>query len=280
LAGRFTSGEKKTEDVRKKNGALAELRLPDLCEPSPDAQIVPREDRKYFSKIVAVPEDGTRIPFLLIPKDRGSDPDTFYMMEDKVSVELFLKFDAKVNARNDRWKNGALADRKPLGIADGQLPVMGVTVRDALRFARWLGGDLPSIQQWDKAAGANEPNRGEGPYVAPWDKASKTQVAVNRGGEGPMRVGEAAGDVSPFGCRDMAGNGLEWTRSLMDVIRNNRVTLDYKSTLDDRVLLRGRSYAMPPWPLRYSEMQQERTIDSLQYDETNPFTGFRVVLEP
>src|SRR5262249_47800981 len=80
LAGTFMRGQKKPEEALKSNGAVADVRLPDNCKAAPDAAIVLREDKKYYRRVLAVLDDGTRIPFLLIPKDRGSDPDTFYMM--------------------------------------------------------------------------------------------------------------------------------------------------------------------------------------------------------
>ena len=80
------------------------------------------------------------------------------------------------------------------------------TRRGFHRFAEWMGGLLPSDQEWDVAAGRyeDEKKRGEGPFLGPEDKAD---VAIKRAQEGPMRVGEAKGGISLHKCRDMAGNG-------------------------------------------------------------------------
>src|SRR5262249_26076831 len=146
---------------------------------------------------------------------------------------------------------------------------MGVHVDDAQQCAEWLvpgRGALPLESQWDKAAGFYERNRGLGPCkdevlayadalavlscwpptelqrtASAWLSAArlwqKTQVALNR--LEPMQLGEAKGDVSrPFGCRDMAGNGKEWTRRV-----NDRLTVPVENANPGyTVELRGRTY--------------------------------------
>src|SRR5262249_34088687 len=151
-----------------------------------------------------------------------TDPMAFYMMEDKVSNALYREavgdpsFQEKVaefaarqpaTVRNE-WENGGLADRKDVGAADGRLPVLRGTGTGAHCFASWLGGDLPTVLQWDKAAGKLD--GAEAPFRDPKKPLATGDVAVGRPADGPMPVGTAARDVSPFGCRDMAGNGKEW----------------------------------------------------------------------
>jgi formylglycine-generating enzyme required for sulfatase activity len=125
-----------------------------------------------------------------------------------------------------------------------QLPVMRVWVEDAHRCARWLGGLLPSEKEWDVAAGRWEKDRGAGPFEAPWKPG---EIAVNRREKGPLPVGTAVKDRSKFsGCRDMAGNGLEWTRSCIfnfedpGELRETGEELRGRKNLKFR--LRGRSY--------------------------------------
>src|SRR5207237_6074853 len=105
-------------------------------------------------------------------------------------------------------------------------PVLNVAVEDAWRFANWLNGELPSVQEWDKAAGAVEADRREGPFDP---KASdEVPISVNRGDEGPMAMaepGRAIKDMSPLGPRYMAGNGLEWTRDVSFDLYTKRVPL-------------------------------------------------------
>jgi formylglycine-generating enzyme required for sulfatase activity len=103
------------------------------------------------------------------------------------------------------------------------LPVLHVTAVQAHHFAHYLGGRLPTRNEWDRAAGlkgkpagANEPRR-QGPFRGVWEdgeKAKRPLIAVGRREEGPMPLGAMTEDVSPFGCRHMSANGLEWTNDL------------------------------------------------------------------
>jgi formylglycine-generating enzyme required for sulfatase activity len=162
-------------------------------------------------------------------------------------------------------------------------PVMAVHVEDAHRFARWLGGKLPSTQQWDKAAGRFEDNPLPGPYDPNWDPAKdkdRTQIALNRP-QGPLPVGTASKDRSPFGCRDMAGNGFEWTRNLAAPAGQEVPSPGVNE--ETRVLLRGQTYqpsedepaGYPPF--RFSALKPE---PSGSYTRPQADIGFRVVLEP
>jgi formylglycine-generating enzyme required for sulfatase activity len=157
---------------------------------------------------------------------------------------------------------------------------MNVTAKDAYRFAGWLGGNLPSEDEWNKAAGLYEPNKGKGPFndKVPIKEEDRTQFGLNRSEqEGPIPVGTGALDISePFKLHDMAANGKEWTRSVAD-FRNKEVG---KSGLTDRdrVLLRGRDYRRDD-PLTYAEMQNPVKTESQGPNETMPWTGFRVVID-
>jgi formylglycine-generating enzyme required for sulfatase activity len=252
---------------------------------APDAQVEvdpSQGGRRYYDRIDRVVDDQTRVRFRLIRKGRGFDPETFYIMEDKVTVGLFKQFadENRDQVTDSRWRvEGALAGGKPTADSHPLNPVMNVTVLDAWKCARWLGGNLPTVKQWNKASGFNEANRGTGPFQEPWDKGD---IAVNRGKEGPMDVGTARKDISPFQVRDMAGNGREWTRNLSLSFNNETVPLTRKPKEGDRVLLRGRSYAAPN-PLHFNDFEEENTkrrVEDEDYLEPSPFTGFRVVVEP
>lgn len=167
-----------------------------------------------------------------------------------------------------------------LGAGEKTWPVLRVDVQEAHRCAEWLGGVLPSADEWDKAAGRFEPDRGPGPYQS---SPGPGDIAV--GLEAPRPIGTAAKDISSVsGCRDMAGNGLEWTRSLRSD-GNASEYLGHLAAVDPlaKVAIRGRSYKSPD-PLTYDEMEK-RPID-LEFFETtrtqgyDPVTGFRVAILP
>jgi formylglycine-generating enzyme required for sulfatase activity len=90
-------------------------------------------------------------------------------------------------------------------------PVVYVTWIEARTFCQWVGGDLPTETQWEKAA------RGTDGRIYPWGNDAITCERANYGGcsGDTMPVGQhsPAGD-SPYGVADMAGNVWEWTSSL------------------------------------------------------------------
>jgi hypothetical protein len=256
--------------------------LPPGVEKADGAQVVTVDGKRLYDRVIRVKGD-QRVPFLLIPRGKETDPVTFYLMEDKVCNALYraavtdssfqehlAEFARKRPAavRNE-WEKGGLADGRDVGAEDGQLPVLRVTVTEAHCFAHWLGGQLPTLLQWDKAAGrldgAKSPFRDPDAPLAPGD------VAVGRAREGPLPVGAAPRDVSRFGCRDMAGNGLEWTR---DLEAAGSLVPVHEPSEDLLVILRGREY-FKPRPLFFADRNSEAF-----YFDAKPGIGFRVALNP
>jgi formylglycine-generating enzyme required for sulfatase activity len=229
---------------------------------------------RYYRKIKFI-RDGADIPFVLVWQKPGAEPregapklPTFYIMENKVSLGQFRRFAEK----NPKLIKERKWERK--GGADG-LPVMEVTVSEAYTFAReWMKGNLPTKQQWDWAAGRYEnPRTAEGPYEGKWSDDRKN-IAVKL--KAPMLLEDAKGDVSePYGCKNMSGNGEEWTRTLLG---GGFVPItDRKPEFDDGVVLRGCRYDAPR-PLRYEDLKADPPAGK-QYTETSEQIGFRVVIE-
>jgi serine/threonine protein kinase len=263
--------------------------LPPGCEKASTARIVEVEGkRKLYSQIDYRLADGTRVRFLLIPKESDRDPRSFYIMENKVSNKLFAAFMKSPEraglleaASKDKpwvlkgeWTKGGVADGKDVGNGNPDLPVLRVTVVEAYCLARWLGGNLPAAIQWDKAAGRSQQNPRAGPFDPTWDPASKDQIAINREKEGPMPVGTAAKDVSPFRCRDMSGNGTEWTRTLHALATAGVFPLD-NPPKHERLKLRGRSYKASD-PLRFKDGEETGAYEGCEDPDD---VSFRVVLE-
>ncbi|MET0285710.1 MAG: SUMF1/EgtB/PvdO family nonheme iron enzyme [Polyangiales bacterium] len=120
------------------------------------------------------------------------------------------------------WTQGAGASwRHPGGPgthAKPNHPVVQVTHADALAYARWLGRELPSEQQWEYAAKAGRTD--EGLHHEPRNAAGKPSANFWQG-DFPLQNTREDGfaehapvgcyEPNPFGLHDMLGNVWEWT---------------------------------------------------------------------
>ncbi len=102
---------------------------------------------------------------------------------------------------------------------DLNCPIMQIDWWDAAAYAKWKGRELPTEQEWEKAA------RGTKGFIYPWGDEPDPKKAnsnadfhngdVNAKGEidGFVHwnpVDKLKGDKSPFGVLGMAGNVTEW----------------------------------------------------------------------
>jgi serine/threonine protein kinase len=236
----------------------------------------------YPDRIVRRIDDRLAPEFILIPIRIGAQgpSSSFYIMKDKVSNALFDAYLDSINDRDLHLKTlEKLRPPERLGREDDpRWPAFGVSIPEARKFAAWLvpedhglKADLPTTQQWDKAAGAfdvdiddRKTHDGRGPFLLNPSGSTQDGIAVNR--EEPMPVGTAHLDVSRFGCRDMAGNGTEWTRPEADPTK--------------RVSLRGEKYekridgdSNTPYFFKNSKIQRQ--------EGTSPSwgNGFRLVID-
>ncbi len=101
-------------------------------------------------------------------------------------------------------------------------PVANISWSAARDYCRFLGKELPTDSQWQKAArggamlGAT-PN--PAPHAQPpWGDPIAPVPANLRdtGPGGPTPVGSRPGDASPYGVLDLAGNLKEWTATEAD----------------------------------------------------------------
>ena len=253
----------------------------------PTAQPQSVGDRRFYDR-VGKTVAGKDVVFLLVPAT-PDDPQTFYVAANKATNGLFRAAAADAAFQNelsklrqeyptlewDQWRFGGVRNgTDDVGDADDELPVLRANVLEAYCFARWLGGNLPTKEEWDRAAG-----KGAGVkeiYLRPDEQlrldGDPPDVAVRRREKGPLQVGQAPRDESVVHCRDMAGDGMEWTRNLYsgDLIRPG-LALNPEEAL---VAVRGRSYYHPE-PYHFSDKPDWRPFAG-----GDPAVGFRVVVEP
>lgn len=259
------------------------------------------EGGTYYRRLVRK-VDGDDVVMVLIKKEKATDPKTYYMMENKVWNKLFKAFAADAEAYGElkrygaqnqnagtvkeEWRQGAWApaaandraDWEHLGVNGPQerVPVFRVTVTEAYFFAEWLGGKLPTQQQWFKGAGASldttMPNEEKtGPFEGSADDTSG--LGVGLGKTGPLPVGTAPRAVSRYGIRDMCGNGFEWLRNIQNTTSQMVLLKGVKT--EAQVLLLGQDYCEKD-PLTFRGM---RDPNAEKYLNNSPKVSFRVVLD-
>ena len=149
---------------------------------------------------------------------------SYYIDQYEVSNGAYKRFVSrkKVSPPPD-WKGGTY----PKGAR--WHPVSGVSWKDSRNFCRWMGKDLPTESQWEKAARGVKGNRW------PWGNSGGGSSNIGRKKSGKSSVFSFWGGRSPFGAVNMAGNVWEWTR-----------TRDPKGRLAaGRYLIKGGAYNSP-----------------------------------
>jgi formylglycine-generating enzyme required for sulfatase activity/CheY-like chemotaxis protein len=114
-------------------------------------------------------------------------------------------------------QQGRAAHSTPIDLS---CPMMEVDFWDAYAYAKWKGRELPTEEEWEKAA------RGTKGNIYPWGEEfdpKKVNSNADYNGNDPGAKGQVdgfnfwnpvdkiKGDKSPFGIIGMAGNVREWT---------------------------------------------------------------------
>ncbi len=260
-----------------KNPANRPVYLPEGFLPVDEKQtVIDSYGKSYYARIFKQFDPNLKVEFVCIPKKQPelepgvADPETFYIMVNKVPVALFQEFADKFSI-GGAWKKTEYKN-------EPELPALNVTVTEAHEFAdKMLGGKLPTIVEWDKAAGRYSGEEGrEGPFTGHWEKVGSISVAIARKfEEGPMPIGQATNDESPYGCRDMAGNGREWTRNVQE--KDAGFVPILNPTKDHHVVTRSRGYS-DEVPLTF-EFLKSGGGESQPYLTRSMEVGFRAVIE-
>jgi S1-C subfamily serine protease len=154
---------------------------------------------------------------------------------------------AKVCVAAKRTINSDI-DFKPIFFEE-EYPVVGVSFSEAERFCTWIGGRVPTEEEWEKAARGTDGRR------YPWGNRYDAMRA-NLDSSGPVPVGSYPNGASPYGVMDMVGNAFEWT----------------STSINGKHLLRGGSWFTPIFRGRTSDRATKLEPNFANYD-----IGFRCV---
>jgi len=252
--------------------------------------------------------DDLALEFVLICPSGVEDPKDFYIMVDKVSNEAFAKFTHSPAGQGigHDWEQDSVYEESSMnasqlnatGKDNAKLPVMNISIDEAHLFSKWIYPDarFPTEEEWKKAAGYYDCRKTfdigsvtwelcgdctEGPFRGKWreDGADRPDVAVGNLLR-PRKIGISKDDISPFGCRDMAGNGYEFTNAKLEIFESDPI----KQLVPLVFYLWGMSwdkddpyvYGTEPVPFFY--LTDPNPDDAEQKPNRQRDTGFRVVI--
>jgi serine/threonine-protein kinase len=124
----------------------------------------------------------------------------YFLGKDEVTWDQWRRFCAarSVTLRTPAWR------------FTPECAVTGVKWDEAVEYCAWAGLRLPTEAEWELAA------RGADGRTFPWGETPPTLDHAHFGAPtGPDRVGVRPLGTSPSGCRDMAGNAIEWCSDIM-----------------------------------------------------------------
>lgn len=181
---------------------------PDLGKIIPDiSELVPIPHGEFYCS--CPPEIYNRLgtkPVLERPYSKISIPYRYLIRKYTVTNEEYLQF---VKAKGWRHPAHWKAEKQPFPEECRYHPVVNVSWSDAVAFCQWVGGRLPTTDEWEKAA------RGIDGRIYPWgndfeiDKCNGYEARMGR----TVPVYEYDNGISPFNINNMTGNIWEWIDS-------------------------------------------------------------------
>jgi serine/threonine protein kinase len=266
---------------------------------------------KHYHHTLTRKVAGEELVAILVYPTRADHPEPFYILQNKITNRVFAQMWGEVlkgtqapraeDLERDfptfgTWRKGAeTVDGEFLGIDGDQagVPVLGVTLPEAMLVADELGGRLPSILQWKKAVGALNEDKRPGPAGAPlllpdnlkgpakraeaaeWMRKSLAERNLALGLKyGPWPVAKQTTDVSfPWKVHQLVSNGQEW---LGEDVNEHPFNLANIADRFPEAVVVGQG----PNELVVLTFDMMRRPATQGWTKTSPATGFRVVLKP
>jgi len=190
---------------------------------------------------------------------------SFYIDKHEVTNRQFSEFvEATGYKAEGKWKEYFDEERK-------EHPVVCVTYKDAVSYAKWAGKRLPTEEEWEYAASSG----GKHKRFSWGDRKDISKAKWRYGGEsffdGVVRLifGRAIDTVpvgsfppNDFGLYDMTGNAGEWTSADYAPYpgyeklswKNDTDAFEYKDEGKERKIIRGGNWNSPnPVMIRVTE---------------------------
>ena len=198
---------------------------------------------------------------------------SFYLAKSPVTNAQYTAFVMDTgHIAPEHWRGGYPPDDRE------EHPVVAIFWHDAVAYCKWLAEvtgkpyRLPSEFEWEKGA------RGKDGRIYPWgnqwEPGRCNCKETGKGDTTPVTAYPAG--ASPYGLLDMAGNIMEWTRSLYKNYPNDPAQLweDAEAGGDIWPVLRGGAFIHPRGEMRCA-VRRGASPYRWEYH-----LGFRVALPP
>jgi hypothetical protein len=183
-------------------GVPADVADADLAPPEAPPSNLPKEIDVHGPMVLVAAG-----PYLFGPRRETRTSAAFYIDKHPVTNRQYGAF---CRATQYRWPKHWETPR----FNGPDHPVVGVSAADAAKYCKWAGKDLPTEEQWEKAA------RGSDGRLYPWGDTPPVRDVACFGrdpeAEGTTPVTAHPAGASPVGALDLAGNVWEWTATAIE----------------------------------------------------------------
>jgi hypothetical protein len=227
--------------------ALTSLRIPVPTCLASSADMVQIPAGRFYRSLEG---DGTRTV------DEIAELPTFFIDRTEVTRGAFAVYASMEALTGD---GAARTSYLNLDHPSGErLPVVGVNSSTAANYCRFMGKDLPTVEEWQKALRGGL-TVGSAPNPAPkrttpWvTAASKHPTNIDDPDDGYLNlapVGSFPEDVSPYGVVDMGGNVSEWSKVAVASPRMRGL-----------MFVLGANWGSPPEHAYWRNVRPERYLD-------------------